>query len=86
MYILQRTVSAMKKNKEGQRDREYWGVWSGKTLVTTCEQKADVKKVRERAIQRSGEDVLGKENSKCEDFEVRVCLRNRKEANVMGGK
>lgn len=54
--------------------------------MTTLEQKADVKKVRERIMQRSGEDVPGKESSKCEDFEVRVCLRNRKEANVMGGK
>lgn len=41
-----------------------------------------MKKVRERAMQRSGEDVPGKENSECKDFEIRVCLRNRKEANV----
>lgn len=44
-----------------------------------------MKKVRERAMQRSGEDVPGKENNKCEDCEMRVCLRNRKEANVWEG-
>lgn len=79
-------LSAMRKNKEGQGDRECWGGWSGKPLLITLEQGADLKKVRERVMQRSGESVLGQENSKCAVFEASVCLSNRKEAHVMGGK
>lgn len=37
-------------------------------------------------MQTSGGNVLGKENSKCEGLEAKVCLMNRKEVNVMRKK
>lgn len=37
-------------------------------------------------MQTLGEDVLGKENSKCEGLEAKACLMNRKEVDVMGKK
>lgn len=59
---------------------------SGKTFLITFEQRGDLKTARERAMQTSGEDVLGKENSKCEGLEAKVYLMNRKEVDVMGKK
>ena len=41
--VCQMAVSAIKKNKEGQRDREYWGGWSRKSFLITCEERAHLK-------------------------------------------
>lgn len=50
--------------------------------MITFEQRGDLKKARERAVPRSGEDALGRENGECEGLEAGACLRNRKEVNV----
>lgn len=41
--VCQMAVSAIKKNKEGQRDREYWGGWSQKSFLITFEERAHLK-------------------------------------------
>lgn len=56
--VCQMAESAMKKNKQGQRDREYWGGWPRKSFLITFEQRAHLKKVRERPMWRAGEDAL----------------------------
>ena len=66
-------VSAIRKMKKARG--------TGNIGRVVREQRGDLKKVKERAMQRSGEDVLinlGRENSECKGLEARVCLRNRK--------